>query len=87
MQERVVRTKLDELAQQTCPYCWGILHEIFEGKRSAGRLQEEQEAEHSVWECWRLLARSEGVQQQLDSVRRWIYYSREVDICWRCGMI
>jgi hypothetical protein len=87
VQERVVRAKLNEVAQQICPYCWGILQEVFGGEGSAKRIEEEQKAEHSVWECWRLLERGESVQQQLDSVRRWIYYSREVDVCWKCGMI
>ncbi|KAF5844131.1 hypothetical protein GGP41_001038, partial [Bipolaris sorokiniana] len=87
VQERVVRAKLNELAQQICPYCWGILHEIFGGERSARRIEEEQEAEHSIWECWRLIERDKRVQQPLDSVRRWIRYSKELDICWKCGMI
>jgi superfamily II DNA helicase RecQ len=40
VQEQAVRAKLDELAQSTCPYCWAIVHEVFDGRASkAGRVR------------------------------------------------
>lgn len=85
VQEQAVRAKLDELAQSTCPYCWAIVHEVFNGQASeAGELgQQEQEAmRHSLWQCPRMPALAE-----MEEMRRGIWYSRDVHTCGKCGMI
>jgi hypothetical protein len=51
VQEQAVRAKLDELAQSTCPYCWAIVHEVFDGRagEAGERGRQEQEAmRHSL---------------------------------------
>jgi superfamily II DNA helicase RecQ len=53
-EERVVCRKLSELAEFTCPYCWGILYEVFGREESIECREEEEQAEHRIWECLRL---------------------------------
>jgi hypothetical protein len=36
-EERVVCRKLSKLAEFTCPYCWGILYEVFSREESVER--------------------------------------------------
>jgi hypothetical protein len=54
-EERVVCRKLSELAEFTCLYCWGILYEVFGREESIERREEEEQAEHRIWECLRLV--------------------------------
>jgi hypothetical protein len=85
VQEQAVRAKLDELAQSTCPYCWAIVHEVFDGRASkAGELarQEQEAAMHSLWQCPRIQDIAE-----VEEIRRGIRYSREVYTCRKCGMM
>ncbi|KAF2825539.1 hypothetical protein CC86DRAFT_407749, partial [Ophiobolus disseminans] len=51
VQEQAVRAKLDELAYSTCPYCWAIVHETFEGregKEGERGWQEQEASRHSL---------------------------------------
>jgi hypothetical protein len=85
VQEQAVRAKLDELAQSTCPYCWAILHEVFDGQvgKAGQQGQQEQEASrHSLWQCPRILEIAE-----IEEIRRGVRYSREVHTCRKCGMM
>jgi hypothetical protein len=85
VQEQAVRAKLDELAQSTCPYCWAIVHEVFDGRASeAGELarQQQEAAMHSLWQCPRIQDVAE-----IEEIRRGIRYSREVYTCRKCGMM
>jgi superfamily II DNA helicase RecQ len=91
VQEQAVRTKLDELSQSTCPYCWAILHEVFQGsvdeageEGDLGR-QEQAAARHSLWQCPRL--QSTAAMEKLEEIRRGIRYSKEVHTCRKCGMM
>ena len=84
-QERLVRSKLDELAQTTCPYCWAILHEVFDGRVGEAGREEQEAAVHSLWQCPRL-GGAEGIEE-MDEVRREIRYRREVRTCFKCGMM
>jgi hypothetical protein len=83
-EERVVCRKLSELAEFTCPYCWGIVYEVFGREESVERREEEAQAEHRIWECPRLATR--GGVERIDRVRQWVQYSREVKVCWKCGI-
>jgi hypothetical protein len=47
-EERVVCKKLSELAEFTCPYCWGILYKVFGREESVERREEEEQAEHRI---------------------------------------
>jgi hypothetical protein len=97
IQERVLCRKLTELTQDVCAYCWGILYEVFDGVRDSERSREEEKAEHSIWECPRLGrvggagsvdgAGSVGGIEQIDSVRKWVRYKKEIQVCWKCGML
>jgi hypothetical protein len=52
VQEQAVCTKLDKLAQSICPYCWAIVHEVFNGRagKAGKRGRQEQEAmRHSLY--------------------------------------
>jgi superfamily II DNA helicase RecQ len=85
VQDQAVRAKLDELAQSTCPYCWAIVHEVFDGRPSEGgelARQEQEAAMHSLWQCPRVqdIAKAE-------EVRRRIWYSRDVHTCRKCGIM
>ena len=85
VQEQVVRAKLDELAQSTCPYCWAIVQEGFEGRAGLVGVQGQREqaaCKHSLWECPRRPNMGE-----MEGIRRGIWYSREVDTCRKCGMM
>jgi len=84
-EERVVVEKLSELAEGTCAYCWGMLHEVFDGESSAERRDEEEGRRHSVWQCAQI--GEGGVVEKLDRVRRWVAYRREVAVCWKCGVM
>ena len=91
IQERVLCRKLTELTQDVCAYCWGILYEVFDGVRDSERNREEEKAEHSIWECPRLGrvggagsvdgAGSVGGIEQIDSVRKWVRYKKEIQVC------
>ena len=83
-EERVVVEKLSELAESMCAYCWGMLHEVFDGESSVERRDEEEGRRHSVWQCPQL--GEGGVVQKLDRVRRWVAYRRELAVCWKCGV-
>ena len=85
VQERLLCTKLRELAQDLCPYCWGLLYEVFDGVRGSKRSREEEMAEDSIWECPRL-AGVDGVAQ-LDRVWKWVWYKKEIQVCWKCGVL
>ena len=79
VQEQAVRAKLDELAQSTCPYCWAIVHEVFDGRASEA---EQEAARHSLLQCpWK-----EEIAEA-EKVRREVWYSREVHTCRTCGII
>ena len=85
VQEQAVRAKLDELAQSTCPYCWALVHEVFEGQANeAGELgQQQQEVmRHSLWQCPRAPKVAE-----MEEIRRGVWYSRDVRTCRKCEMI
>jgi superfamily II DNA helicase RecQ len=82
VQEQAVRAKLDELAQSTCPYCWAILHEVFEGQAGERGQQEQEASRHSLWQCPRVPEIAE-----IEEIRRAIRYSREVRTCRKCGMM
>jgi superfamily II DNA helicase RecQ len=87
VQEQVVRAKLNELAQSSCPYCWAIVHEVFEGKADKiGELgrQEQEAARHSLLQCPRV---QETAMEEMEEIRREIRYSKEVDTCRKCGMM
>jgi superfamily II DNA helicase RecQ len=79
VQEQAVRAKLDELAQSTCPYCWAIVHEVFDGRagEAGERGRQEQEAmRHSLWQCPRVPDMAE-----IEEIRRGVRYSRELRTC------
>jgi hypothetical protein len=85
VQEQAVRAKLDELAQSICPYCWAIVHEIFDGRPSEGgelARQEQEAAMHSLWQCPRVQDIAEA-----EEVRRRIWYSRDVHTCRKCSIM
>jgi superfamily II DNA helicase RecQ len=84
-QEQAVRGQLDELAQSTCPYCWGIVHEVFEGRAGTAGDQGRQQQEalkHRLWQCPRLPEMAE-----IEEIRGGVRYSREVGTCRKCGMM
>ncbi|KAF2819858.1 hypothetical protein CC86DRAFT_412782 [Ophiobolus disseminans] len=88
VQEQAVRTKLDKLAYSTCPYCWAIVHELFDGK--VGELgevswQEQEASRHSFWQCPRVQDIED--KAEIEEIRRGIRYSREVRTCRKCGMM
>jgi hypothetical protein len=84
-EEQAVVAKLSELADSTCAYCWGMLHEVFDGENSIERRGEEAERKHSVWQCPQL--GEGGVAGTLDRVRQWVVYRKEVAVCWKCGVM
>jgi hypothetical protein len=91
VQEQIVHAKLDELSQSTCPYCWAIVHEVFEGRAGAageaGELgrQQQEAARHSLWQCPRV--QGTAAMEEIEEIRRGIRYSREVHTCRKCGMM
>jgi hypothetical protein len=91
VQKQIVRAKLDELSQSTCPYCWAIVHEVFEGRAGeageAGKLgrQEQEAARHSLWQCPRV--QGTEVMEEIEEIRQGIRYSKEVHTCRKCGMM
>ena len=84
-EERVVVEKLSSLAESMCAYCWGMLHEVFDGESSIERRDEEEGRRHSVWQCPQL--GEGGVAEKLDRVRRWVAYRQELAVCWKCGVM
>jgi hypothetical protein len=85
VQEQAVRAKLGELAQSTCPYCWAVVHEVFDGRVSAaGELarQQQETVMHSLWQCPHVQETAEA-----EEVCRGIWYSRDVHTCRKCGMM
>jgi hypothetical protein len=54
---------------------------VFGREESVERREEEEQAEHRIWECPRLESR--GGVERIDRVRRWVQYSREVKVCWK----
>jgi hypothetical protein len=80
VQEQVVRAKLDELSQSTCPYCWAVMHEVFHGQ--AGKEEEQESIGHSLWQC--PLRPDMG---EMEEIRRGVWYSRAVRTCRKCGMM
>lgn len=88
VQEQAVRAKLNELAQSTCPYCWAIVHGVFEGRADeAGELgrQEQETARHSLWQCPRV--QGTAAIEEIEEIRRGIRYPKEVHTCRKCGMM
>jgi hypothetical protein len=91
VQDQAVRAKLNELAQSTCPYCWAIVHEVFEGRAGeageAGELgrQDQEAARHSLWQCPRV--QGTAAMEEIKEIRRGIRYSKEVHTCRKCGMM
>ena len=89
VQEQVVRAKLDELANSICPYCWAIVHEVFDGKAGeageAGR-QEQEAMRHSFWQCPRV-RQGTAEMKEMEEIRRGVRYSRDVRTCRKCGMM
>jgi hypothetical protein len=88
VQEQAVRAKLNELAQSTCPYCWAIVHEVFDGRAGeAGELgrQEQEATRHSLWQCPRV--QGTAAIEEIEEIRRGIRYSKEVHTCRKCGMM
>jgi superfamily II DNA helicase RecQ len=88
VQEQIVRAKLDELSQSTCPYCWAIVHEVFEGGAGEageqGRQQQEA-ARHSLWQCPRV--QRTAAMEEIEEICQGIRYSKEVHTCRKCGMM
>ena len=89
VQEQVVRAKLDELANSICPYCWAIVHEVFDGKAGeageAGR-QEQEAMRHSFWQCPRV-RQGTAEMKEMEEIRRGVRYSRDVRTGRKCGMM
>ena len=89
VQEQVVRAKLEELANSICPYCWAIVHEVFDGKAGeageAGR-QEQEAMRHSFWQCPRV-RQGTAEMKEMEEIRRGVRYSRDVRTCRKCGMM
>lgn len=82
--ERMVQDKLSELAEEQCPYCWGMLHEVFRQEISSNRADQEQAARHRLWDC-PSVALIGGIEA-IERVRGWVRYKNKVGVCWRCGM-
>jgi hypothetical protein len=53
-EERVVCRKLNKLAEFIYLYCWGILYKVFGREESIECREEEEQAEHRIWECLQL---------------------------------
>lgn len=83
----MLRTKLDELGQSKCGYCWALVHEITKEGLDLPRLtseEKEEKAAHSLWQCPRL---QQTNIEEMDRIRREIRYSREIRTCMKCGII
>jgi hypothetical protein len=57
------------------------VYEVFSREESVERREEEEQAEHRIWECPRLATR--GGVERIDRVQQWVQYSREVKVYWK----